>query len=219
MQPLQQLPDWQLRREAGDEVDEVLALETHRPIAVPGGEAHARKLPLELARRHREVTLRLDVAAAGDVDLRHGSSGSETRRGRGREVRATALDDDTDIARISDRARLVERDAHPLEPELLEQQQGEAMRQGLDQLELRSFDVGEDALGHLLVVHRIRHIVTEGRAPAVHRQLDVEDDGLLDPPLPFYEADDALSREAAQEDAIAGRNGAGHKCGIAASAA
>ena len=63
--------------------------------------------------------------------------GSAARRGGSGQIRPLALNEDTDIARAADRARLVERDAHPLQPELLEQQHGKTMREGLDQLEFR----------------------------------------------------------------------------------
>ena len=41
------------------------------------------------------------------------------------------------------------------------------------------------------------------RAPAVHRHLQIDDDRLLDAPLPVDEADDAVDRETAQKDPIA----------------
>ena len=72
MQPLQHLVDRKLRRESGHEVDEVLPLEADCPVAVPRREAHAGELPLQLAHGHGEMLLGLDVAASGDVDLRHG---------------------------------------------------------------------------------------------------------------------------------------------------
>ena len=56
----------------------------------------------------------------------------------------------------------------------------------------------------LLVVDSVRDIVAHGGVPAVHGQLEIEDHGLLDPPLPVDKADDALGREAAQKDSIAG---------------
>src|SRR5690242_17457711 len=147
-----------------------------------------------------------------------GVSGSEPGGRRRGEVRAAALDDDTDIAGAADRARLVQRDAHPLEPELLEQQQGEPMRQRLDQLELRGLDVRQHALGDLLVVYGVGDIVARRSAATVHGQLEVDHDGLPDAPLPVDEADDALGRQPAQEDAVAGLNGTGHVLDRAASA-
>ena len=78
------------------------------------------------------------------------------------------------------------------------------MRQGLDQLEFRGFDERQHALGDPLVVHRVGDIIAGRGTAAVHGQLEVDHDGLLDAPLPVDEADDAFGREAAQEDTVAG---------------
>ena len=97
---------------------------------------------------------------------------------------------------------LLTADAHPLDAELLEDHQRQAVRERLDQLELGGLDEGQHALGDLLVVERVGHLVGARGAAAVDRQLDVEHHGLLDAPLPVDEADDALGGEAAQEDAV-----------------
>ena len=79
------------------------------------------------------------------------------------------------------------------------------VRERLDELELGRLDEGDHPLRHLLVVERVGDLVADRRAPAVDRQLEIEDHRLLDAPLPVDEADDALDREAAQEDPIVGR--------------
>src|SRR5689334_4619775 len=76
------------------------------------------------------------------------------------------------------------------------------MRQRLDQLEIRALDERDQALRDLLVVERVRDVVAGRGAGAIYRHLDVEHDGLLRPALPFDEADDAVDREAVQEDAV-----------------
>ena len=120
-----------------------------------------------------------------------------------RQIGARAFDRDADVARAADRARLVDRQPDPLDAELLEHQQRDAVRQRLDELELGRADVGDDALRDLLVVERVGDVVAFGGAPAVNRQFEVDDDLLPDAPLPVDEADQAFDLEAVQENAVA----------------
>src|SRR5579884_2809025 len=120
----------------------------------------------------------------------------------GTAVRSRALDRHAHVTRAADRARLVDREPHPFHVELLEDEERRAVSERLDELEARCLDECDDALRELLVVERIRHLVGKRRSRAVDRQLEIDDDGLLDAPLPFDEADDALDGEAAQEDGI-----------------
>src|SRR6185437_4384381 len=141
-----------------------------------------------------------------------GACGSEARRRGRREVRATALDDDPDIAGATDGAGLVERDPYPLETKLLQQQQRQAVRKRLDQLELGGLDIRQHPLGDSLVVHRVGDVVRDSRTAAVDGQLEVDHDGLLDAPFPLDEADDALGRQAAQEYPVGGWGWSRHAC-------
>src|SRR5579871_6301458 len=74
MQPLEYSVHRQRRGETGDQVDEVVALESLRTVAIPRGEAHAGKPAPELRHRLSDATLGFDVAAGGDIDLRHRSA-------------------------------------------------------------------------------------------------------------------------------------------------
>ena len=60
--------------EGGDEIDEILALEADRTIAIPGREARPRELARQLRHRARQVALGGYVAAGADVDGGHGVS-------------------------------------------------------------------------------------------------------------------------------------------------
>ncbi len=84
----------------------------------------------------------------------------------------------------------------------LQQQQRQAMRQRLDEMELRGLHPGEHALGDALVVHRIGDIVAGRRARAVAWDLQIDHHGLRNAPLPVDEADDAFGRQSLQKNAV-----------------
>src|ERR1700722_16656959 len=125
-------------------------------------------------------------------------------RGGSRQVGAATLDRNTDVARVANGARLVDRQPQPLDGKLLENEHGEPLREGLDELELGGLDEGQHAFRHLLVVDSVRDIVGHGGAPAVNGQLEIDDHRLFHPALPIDEADHTLGREAAQKNSIAG---------------
>src|SRR5450432_2985164 len=106
-------------------------------------------------------------------------------------------------------AGLVEVYLDPLERELLEQHQRQAMRQDLDKHEFRTLHIGQHPLGDLLVIHRVGYRITHGRAHAVARKLQIENHGLWDLAFPVDESDDALALQAAQVDAILSGHGGG----------
>src|SRR5450755_2064306 len=113
------------------------------------------------------------------------------------------LDADPHIARVADRARLVDAHADPVERELRQQQQRELMREGLDQLELRSRQPRQHSLGDALVVDGVLDTVAAGRARAIAGQLQIDQQRLRRAPLPIDEADDALRAQTPQKNAIA----------------
>src|SRR6202044_1479270 len=101
--------------------------------------------------------------------------GSSSRRAAGRAIRlAPALDAYPDVARMADRARLVDADAHPCERELRQQQQRETMGQRLDQMKLRCLHPGEPPLGDRFVIHGIGHRIAPRGALAVAGQLQID---------------------------------------------
>src|SRR5436190_1990764 len=83
LQPREHLTHRQRGVEAGHQIDEVITLEPHGAIAVPGREACTGKLARELGHRPREVAFGRDIAAGGDIDFGHRVR-SGPRRGRRR---------------------------------------------------------------------------------------------------------------------------------------
>src|SRR5260221_1438553 len=108
---------------------------------------------------------------------------------------------------MADGAGLAQADPDPGEREFGQQQQGQAVRQGLDELELRFTHERQHALGDLLVVDRVCDRVALCRARAVGGKLQIDDDGLPDAPLPVDEADDALAFQSAQEQPVIAAGG------------
>src|SRR6185437_13065751 len=172
--------------ESHDEVDEIRALEPDRAVAIPRRALERPEHVLELGGGEREIALRFDVASGGDIDVWHEARAVPSSTGRYgrtgvcragglRQFRAPALDRDANVARFADCPWLVEREPHPLHTELLENEERRSMRERLDELEIRSFDERDDALGEPLVIERVGHFVAQCRPRAIDRQLEVDD--------------------------------------------
>src|SRR5260221_14792560 len=108
---------------------------------------------------------------------------------------------------MADGAGLAQAGPDPGERESGQQRQGQAVRQGLDELELRFTHERQHALGDLLVVDRVCDRVALCRARAVGGKLQIDDDGLPDAPLPVDEADAALAFQSAQEQPVIAAGG------------
>jgi hypothetical protein len=103
---------------------------------------------------------------------------------------------------VTERARLGERDAHPRDPELIQDQARHAVGERLHEVALRVTDVGEHALHDFAVIERVGDVIARRGVSCVRRELQVHHHGLLDAPLPLDEADDALGGESVHEDAV-----------------
>src|ERR1700731_2227194 len=76
-------------------------------------------------------------------------------RAPGLEIIAIALEQHTHIARAANGARLAQRYAYPGEAEVFEEQHGNVLGEGFDQMKLGCFDKGQHALRDPLVVERV----------------------------------------------------------------
>src|SRR5690606_26795742 len=122
-------------------------------------------------------------------------------------VLAPALDLDADVARVPNRAALVQAHLHPAHAELGDDDLGDAFGQRLDEVKIGGADESDDALCDLLVVEGIFDAIRARRFADVGRHLEIDDDGLLDSPLPLPDADDALERVCAEVDFVHARVG------------
>lgn len=120
--------------ETHDQVDEVGTLETDRSVSIGAGDTKPTEAQREQAQRFAQISLRIDVAPGGDENAREGCRAHQSA-GLGQIARG-ALDDHAHVARPADRARLVERQADPVELEFLEHHERDVLRKRLDQVKL-----------------------------------------------------------------------------------
>ena len=166
---------------AGHQVDEVLPLEADGAVAIPGREAHAGELRLQpRARPCAQVPLGLDVAAGGDVDLRHGryrvNAGRRPPAVRSARVRSMLTPTSREL-RIAP-GLLMEMRTHS-SPNSSSSSMARRCARVSTSLNSRRLDAGQHALGDLLVVHRVGDLVADRGAAAVDGQLEVDHDRLL----------------------------------------
>ena len=96
------------------------------------------------------------------------------------QIRTPTLDRDADIARIADRAGLIDADPDPVNRKFRQQQQRQVLRQRLDQVVLSGRQPAEYPLGDALVVDGVLDAVAARRARAITRYLQgVSTDGLF----------------------------------------
>src|SRR5450631_55750 len=118
------------------------------------------------------------------------------------ETRSIAFQRDTHVAGAADGTRLAQHNPDPCNAKILEDQHGDVFRQCFHQVELRRLDETQDALRHALVIQGIFDRIAQGGLAYVGADLDIDDHGLLDLPLPIEDPDDGFGLERANENFI-----------------
>ena len=83
--------------------------------------------------------------------------------------------------------------------EFLEDEHGEVLGERFDQVKLRAFDERQHALRHPLVVQGVVDRIGQRGLADIGADLDVDENGLPDLPLPIEDADDRLGLERVYE--------------------
>src|SRR5258708_6969901 len=173
--------------------------------------------PRASATRRSEASDKLKVAPSATAATSRQESGSSrmiapvtksTSSGAARcgapfvETGSIALQRDAHVARVANRSRFGEHDPDPCNAELLQNQHGDMFRQRFHQVKLRRLDEAQDALRHTLVIQGVLDRIAQGGLANVGADLDIDEHGLLDLPLPIENPDDRFGLECANEDFI-----------------
>src|SRR5450631_2299695 len=118
------------------------------------------------------------------------------------ETGSIAFQRDTHVAGAADGTRFAQHDPDPCNAELLEDQHGDVFRQRFHQVKLRRLDETQNVLRHALVIQGVFDRIAQGRLADVGADLDIDDHGLFDLPLPIEDPDDGFGLERANENLI-----------------
>src|SRR5712692_4824282 len=113
-----------------------------------------------------------------------------------------ALDGDADELRVGQDADLGCAHLHPRGAEILDEQRGDAVGEGLDEAEMPARREGADAQRHLLVIDGVGELVA--REHVLARQADLEVDGyrLQNMALAPVDADERFDAQVLDDDRI-----------------
>src|SRR5664279_3750686 len=119
-----------------------------------------------------------------------------------RKIIPIPLQFNADVAGTADGPRLAQRDAHPGNAEVAQNEHGDVLGESFDQMKLRSLHEGQHPLRDPLVIDRILDRIGQCSLPDIGADFDIDDNGLLDLPFPVENTDDGLGFERMYEDLV-----------------